>query len=104
LQNLLSRPKVVAVGEIGLDYHVKNKEEGTRSEAEKEFQKELFIEQLKLAYKHKKTVIIHNRESKADLLKILGSNWDEFFSRRMVFHCCEPDIDLLNFAYLIFEI
>lgn len=98
LETLIVKDKVVAVGEIGLDYYVKNKEEGVRSKASIESQKELFIEQLKLALQYKKSVIIHNRESKEDLLKILNDNWSDFFSYKMVFHCCEPDMDLLNFA------
>lgn len=108
MRNLLLHPKVVAVGEIGLDYH--KLELGTErgdnsktlviqnSKREKDSQKELFIEQLRLAIKYKKSVIIHNRESKDDLLEILNDNWNDFFSHRMVFHCCEPYGDLLDFA------
>ena len=98
LEKIITKDKVLAVGEIGLDYHVRNKEEGVRSEAEKEIQKELFIAQLKLALEYKKPVILHSRESKNDLLFVLNEYWSDSFSQKMVFHCCEPDIDLLNFA------
>jgi TatD DNase family protein len=112
LEKLIVNDKVVAVGEIGLDYYKMKMEEGphfakaSRGEGRKmedenekrESQRELFVAQLKLAYEYKKAVIIHNRESKTDLLEILNSNWDSFFSQKMVFHCCEPDIDLLNFV------
>ena len=50
-----------------------------------------------MAKKYKKTVIIHNREAKDDLLKILNTYY-LLLNTSMVFHCCEPDFDLLNFA------
>jgi len=100
--------KVVAVGEIGLDRHIYQKTKYQDYEIDEEFfklQKLLFIEQLKLARKFKKSVIIHNRDAKEDLLKVLNDHWDSYFSGRMVFHCCEPDfvetrhgVSLLEFA------
>ena len=64
-------------------------------------QRDLFIAQLELARKHNLSVIVHNREAKNDLLEILNSHWADwggYFEGRMVFHCCEPDQDLLDFA------
>ncbi len=56
--------KVVAVGEIGLDYYwIKDN---------KEKQKELFEYQLKLAERVNKPVIIHSREATQDIIEILG--------------------------------
>ncbi len=62
--NLAREPKVVAIGEIGLDYHYKN---GARSE----LQREGLLEQLGLAEKLNKPVILHCRDAHEDLLKIL---------------------------------
>lgn len=93
--------KIVAIGEIGLDKHVYQKTKYENYGVDKEFfelQKLLFVEQLKLAKEFKKSVIVHNREAKKDLLKILNDHWDSYFSGRMVFHCCEPEEELLNFA------
>ncbi|MBQ7432248.1 MAG: TatD family hydrolase [Lachnospiraceae bacterium] len=59
----LRQPKVVAVGEIGLDYYWK--------EPEKELQKEWFIKQLELAEEVKKPVIIHSRDAAADTLELM---------------------------------
>ena len=59
----LNNPKVVAIGEIGLDYHY--------DFSPREVQKERFIQQLELAAKLKLPVIIHNRESHGDMMNIL---------------------------------
>ena len=57
--------KVVAIGEIGLDYYW--------TPEEKEEQKKCFIAQMELAQKLKAPVIIHDREAHADTLEILKS-------------------------------
>jgi len=100
IENLLIEPKVVAVGEIGLDRHIYQKTKYEDYKIDEEFialQKEVFLTQLNLAKKYKKAVIIHNREAKDDLLKILNTYY-LILDTPMVFHCCEPDFDLLNFA------
>lgn len=82
---------IVAIGEIGLDRH----------EVGEEFieaQKKLFVAQLDLAKKYEKSVIIHSRETTLEVLEILENNWDMCFEWRMVFHCCEPDMKMLDFA------
>ncbi|MBQ7726434.1 MAG: TatD family hydrolase [Clostridia bacterium] len=63
IEELLSHPKCVAVGEIGLDYYWRqdNREE----------QKALFEEQLRLANRKGKPVIIHDREAHGDTLLLL---------------------------------
>ncbi|NIZ18716.1 TatD family hydrolase [Entomospira culicis] len=79
LEAILERPKVVAVGETGLDYVKKS---GSRSQ-----QIELFIKHLQLAQKSNKPVIIHNREAGDEILDVLSSYMP---SRGAVLHCfCE---------------
>jgi TatD DNase family protein len=71
IENLLIEPKVVAVGEIGLDRHIYQKTKYEDYKIDEEFialQKEVFLAQLNLAKKYKKTVIIHNRQAKNDLM------------------------------------
>lgn len=60
----INDPRVVAVGEIGLDYY------WTKDNKDK--QKELFEYQLKLAEKVNKPVVIHSREATQDTIDILG--------------------------------
>lgn len=60
---LAQEEKVKAIGEIGLDYY--------HNEARKELQKEVLLEQLGLAEKLQKPVILHCREAHEDLLNIL---------------------------------
>jgi len=101
LSKLLSHPKVVAIGEIGIDRHIYQKTKYPDYKIEEEFvelQKIFLKEQIKLAIKHKKSLILHNREAKKDMLGLLESVWDKKLEGRTVFHCCEPDFELLEFA------
>lgn len=101
IEAMLADRRVVAVGEIGLDRHMYIKTKYAEYEVTEDFlalQKAIMIQQLELARTHRKAVVIHNREAAADLLSLLEENWDDAFSGKMVFHCCEPDMDLLAFA------
>ncbi|MFD0051754.1 TatD family hydrolase [Actinomycetes bacterium NPDC127524] len=63
IEELSSHPKVVAIGEMGLDYHW--------DKSPKDVQKEVFRKQIRLARKVKLPIIIHNREATADIVAIL---------------------------------
>jgi TatD DNase family protein len=63
LEEATQHPKVVAIGEIGLDYY--------RDYCPRDIQKRVFIEQLELAGKLKLPVIIHNRQATEDVLELL---------------------------------
>lgn len=64
LEMLLSNPHIVAVGEIGLDYHFEDN-------APRPVQRELFERQILLAKKHSLPVIIHDREAHGDTMELL---------------------------------
>ncbi|WP_216831185.1 TatD family hydrolase [Alkalihalobacterium elongatum] len=64
LEELAAHPKVVALGEMGLDYHW--------DKSPKEIQKEVFRKQIRLAKKVKLPIIIHNREASQDIVDILN--------------------------------
>jgi len=101
LEKLIIHPKVVAVGEIGLDRHVYEDTKYPNYQISDEFfsaQKEYFIAQLHLAQRYKKALIIHNRETKKELLDILDTEWTDEMRFRTVFHCCEQDEDLREYA------
>ncbi|PEY31166.1 hydrolase TatD [Bacillus cereus] len=64
LEELAAHPKVVALGEMGLDYHWDKSPE--------EVQKEVFRKQIQLAKKVKLPIIIHNRDATQDIVDILA--------------------------------
>ena len=66
LRRLCGGDKVVAVGEIGLDYYW--------DEAPRDVQKEWFVRQLELAREMSLPVIIHSRDAAADTLEIMQSH------------------------------
>lgn len=68
IEGLLHHPKVVAVGEIGLDYH------WIKDEKERLIEKDFFIAQIALANKYKKPVIIHMRDAINDTYQTLKAN------------------------------
>jgi TatD DNase family protein len=101
IEKLVNEPGVVAIGEIGMDRHAYEETVYKEYQVDAQFlelQKELLEKQIQLAVKHKKSLILHNREAKADLLPIVERNWHNSFQNRSVFHCCEPDEELLSFA------
>ena len=63
IEELAAHPKVVALGEMGLDYHW--------DKSPKHIQKEVFRKQIALAKKVKLPIIIHNREATMDIVEIL---------------------------------
>jgi TatD DNase family protein len=67
LADLLSHPKVLAVGEIGLDYHY--------DFSPREIQKSAFIEQMGIAAEARKPIVIHTREAWEDTLALIEQHW-----------------------------
>ena len=88
LENLIKNNNVVAIGEIGLDYHwIKEN---------KEIQKRMFIEQIKLANKYNLPIIIHSRDAEMDTLEILKKVIHPI--KNGVFHCCQLNRELVKEA------
>jgi TatD DNase family protein len=101
IEKLIKEKKVLAVGEVGLDSHYYNKTKYENYKVDENFldlQKKFFTEQIKIAIKNKKSLILHNRETARCIIKRLIDNWDSSLSGRTVFHCCEPNEDLLKFS------
>jgi TatD DNase family protein len=78
LEELLSHPKVLALGEIGLDYHY--------DLSPRETQREVFAAQLRLAGDKRKPVTIHTREAWEDTMKLLRE-YPPASGMRGIFHC-----------------
>lgn len=93
LKEQLSLPKIVAVGEIGLDYYW--------DEPEREIQKKWFARQLELAREVRKPVIIHSREAAKDTIDLMRAEKAHELSG--VIHCYsyskESARDYLNMGY-----
>lgn len=97
IENLSRNPKVVAIGEIGLDYHY--------DFSPRDVQKEAFKKQLELAQKVDLPVIIHSREAEGEVMAILAAKtaeypgWrkskkgegDRYPAPKGVFHCFPGD-------------
>ncbi|MBI4973628.1 TatD family hydrolase [Candidatus Roizmanbacteria bacterium] len=101
IESMLSHPKVVAVGEVGLDRHYYQETKYADYTVSQEFidlQKKLLTVQIKLAIQYKKSLVLHNREAKKEFLEVMTGNWNESLAYKTVFHCCEADQDLLSFA------
>lgn len=78
--------KVVAIGEIGLDYHWINEPE------KREIQKKWFIKQIEFANSMKLPVCIHNRESTNDCVEILKNHVPEYGT---IMHCFSGSIETM---------
>lgn len=101
IENLLTHPKVVAVGEVGVDRHYYRQTKYDAYQIDEQFislQKVVLQKQIQLAIRNSKSLILHNREAKKDFLEVLDSIWDKRLEGKTVFHCCEPDEELLEFA------
>lgn len=80
-----SNKKVLAIGEIGLDYYwnIENKE----------IQKKAFVEQIKLANELNLPIVIHTRDAIMDTIQILKENE---VKNRGIFHCCPQNRELIK--------
>lgn len=82
LEELSSHPKVVALGEMGLDYHW--------DKSPKEVQKEVFRQQIQLAKKVNLPIIIHDRDAHEDIVEILKEEKAE--ETGGIMHCFGGDL------------
>ncbi|HEX8549988.1 MAG TPA: TatD family hydrolase [Abditibacteriaceae bacterium] len=88
LRELASEPEVVAIGEIGLDW-IYDEKHPHYPGATRERQTEVFREQLQIARELNLPVVIHNRESDAEILEVVK----DFDDVRGVFHCWAGSVE-----------
>ena len=81
LESLLSNKKIVAIGEIGLDYHY--------PDTNKEKQKYAFRRQLELAEKHNIPVIVQSRDAIQDTFDIMSE-----YNIKGVIHCFSGSVEM----------
>jgi TatD DNase family protein len=85
IEALTGQPRVVAIGETGLDYY--------RDHAAPDLQRWWFREHIKIAKRTGKALMIHDREAHADILRILA---EEGPPPRVVFHCFSGDVPMVK--------
>ena len=82
IEKYVNHPKVVGIGEIGLDYHY--------GKEDKELQIDYFKKQIEIARKNNKPVVIHSRDAAEDTLKIIAENQDVNY----VMHCYSYSVEM----------
>lgn len=92
LKELAGKPKVVGIGEIGMDFF-SYKSNGI---VNPKLQKDMFIKQIELALKLKLPLQIHNRHAGKEIIEILNQYKSELLDPPGMFHCMSGDIELLK--------
>lgn len=83
IEENINNPKIIGIGEIGLDYHY---------DYDRDLQKELFIRQIEIAKKYNKTIVIHSRDAIEDTLKILNDYKND--NLKIVMHCYSSSLEI----------
>ncbi|MBY7141596.1 TatD family hydrolase [Virgibacillus sp. NKC19-3] len=86
VEELAAHPKVVAIGEMGLDYHW--------DKSPKAIQKEVFRKQIRLAKKVNMPITIHNREATSDIIEILQQ--EDAKEVGGIMHCYNDAVDYVQ--------
>lgn len=81
LEENVNNPKIVAIGEIGLDYHYED--------YNKHLQQEVFKKQIEIAIKNNKPIIVHSRDSIQDTYNILNS-----YNAKGIIHCFSGSLEM----------
>ena len=89
IKTLITAERVIAWGEIGLDFHYDN--------SPRDVQVAVFKRQLRAAHDCDLPVVIHTREAEPETIEILQSDYADA-RRRGVFHCFSGSIDLARSA------
>lgn len=82
IEKNITNPKIIGVGEIGLDYHF--------DDSNKEHQQVVFRKMLDIALKYNKTVVIHSRDAILDTYNILS----EYKGLKSVLHCYSSSLEM----------
>lgn len=82
IEKNVNNPKIVGIGEIGLDYHF--------GKENSEKQKEVFIKQIEMALKYNKPIVIHSRDASLETLEIIRKYPDI----KKVMHCYSYSLEI----------
>jgi TatD DNase family protein len=86
IARLLEHPKVIGVGEIGLDYYY--------SHSPKRAQRSAFRRQIQLAKKQGKPVIVHSRDAEEETVQILEREFSESSQDAGILHCFTGSVEM----------
>ncbi|MHA6252919.1 TatD family hydrolase [Oceanobacillus sp. CAU 1775] len=86
IEELSEHPKVVALGEMGLDYHW--------DKSPKDIQEEVFRKQIRLAKKLQMPIVIHNREATEDIIRILQD--EDAGTIGGIMHCYNDSVEYVQ--------
>lgn len=92
LEKLAQKPKVVGIGEIGIDYFSYKSNEIV----DPKIQIDVFIKQIELSIKLKLPLQIHNRLAGKDIIEVLNSYKPQFLNPPGMFHCMSGNIQHLK--------
>jgi len=84
LRELLKHPKVIALGEMGLDYHYDH--------SPREVQRDVFLQQMLIAGEARKPIVIHTREAWEDTIALLEVYWRPY-GLGGIMHCFSGNAD-----------
>ena len=87
IEKISKNNRVVAIGEIGLDYYW-NKDN-------KEYQKEVFKKQIEIANRLDLPIVIHSRDAWIDTIDVIKNN---IVNKKGIFHCCQLNQELIKEA------
>ena len=89
---LAKKPKVVGIGEIGMDFY-SYKSNGVVDE---KLQRKIFEAQIEIAYKNKLPLQIHGRHAGKEIIEIISSHKNELLDTPGMFHCFAGNIEYLK--------
>ena len=94
LETLARNPKVVGIGEIGMDYYSYK----SNDIVDPKLQKEVFVKQIELAHKLKLPLQIHNRHAGKEIIEILQAHKSLLSNPPGMFHCFAGSMEILKSA------
>ena|SRR3989344_3279184 len=92
LEKLAKNPKVVGIGECGMDFY-RYKSNGI---VDPKLQKDIFIKQIELSLQLKLPLQIHNRHAGKEIIEILNHYKNDLLNPSGMFHCMSGDLELLK--------
>ena len=94
LEKMAREPKVVAIGEAGIDYFRYKSNEIV----DPKLQRDVFIKQVELSLKLNLPLQVHNRHAGKEIIEILNFYKSDLLNQPGMFHCMSGDIDFLKRA------